>query len=47
MKSQVNRILTKLNLRDRAQAIVLAYESGLIEPGSSTPTRSRRKRPSS
>ena len=38
MKSQVNRILTKLNLRDRAQAIVLAYESGLIEPGSSTPT---------
>jgi DNA-binding NarL/FixJ family response regulator len=36
VKSHVNRILTKLNLRDRAQAIVLAYETGLIEPGSSS-----------
>ena len=33
VKSHVNRILTKLNIRDRAQAIVLAYESGLVEPG--------------
>jgi DNA-binding NarL/FixJ family response regulator len=36
VKSHVNRILTKLNLRDRAQAIVLAYETGLIEPGSNS-----------
>jgi DNA-binding NarL/FixJ family response regulator len=32
-KTHIGRILAKLNLRDRAQAVVLAYESGLIMPG--------------
>jgi DNA-binding NarL/FixJ family response regulator len=33
IKSHVARILQKLDLRDRAQVIVYAYESGLIQPG--------------
>jgi DNA-binding NarL/FixJ family response regulator len=32
-KTHVSRILTKLGARDRAQLIVAAYESGLIQPG--------------
>ena len=32
-KTHVSRILTKLNARDRAQLVVMAYESGLVTPG--------------
>jgi DNA-binding NarL/FixJ family response regulator len=33
VKTHVGRILTKLDLRDRAQVVVAAYESGLVTPG--------------
>jgi DNA-binding NarL/FixJ family response regulator len=40
VKTHVNRILAKLDLRSRAQAVVAAYETGLVSPGDTT-SRSR------
>ncbi|PWK24503.1 hypothetical protein BC793_1712 [Actinoplanes xinjiangensis] len=34
MKTHVGRILTKLDLSDRVQVVVFAYEIGLVRPGS-------------
>ena len=44
IKTHVTRILAKLSVRDRVQAVVLAYETGVIVPGNAPPSPPARHR---
>jgi DNA-binding NarL/FixJ family response regulator len=37
VKTHINRAMTKLGVRDRAQLVVIAYQSGLVRPGEQQP----------
>lgn len=42
VKTHINRAMTKLNARDRAQLVVIAYQTGLVESGRAHPGTSGR-----